>query len=105
MNKLSSFFQNRDLGIPFAPVFWGFCAALAEVVGGALLVAGYATRVAALFLFVTMVVATIMLVQAGKPFPAVSNPLHMVFVFLALIFLGGGRFAVGGTGGGDSENR
>src|SRR5687768_1181925 len=46
-----------NLGINFAPAFWGFLAAFAEAIGGLLVVLGLFFRPACFLLFITMVVA------------------------------------------------
>jgi len=39
--------QMGNLGIIFAPIFWGFCAVLSKCIGGICLVLGLGTRIAA----------------------------------------------------------
>lgn len=82
-------------GITFAPVFWGLMAALAEALGGALLILGLLVRPAAFFLLVTMIVATTMLAGGDNGFSRVAHPLSLAIVFLALLVTGGGRYALG----------
>ena len=54
-----------NLGIGFAPVFWGFMAAFAELVGGACLILGFMPRIACGLLFITMAVATVFHLKKG----------------------------------------
>lgn len=84
------------LGVPvFAPTFWGFMAAFAEFFGGIALVLGLFHRPAAFLLLCTMVVATAMHVGNGDPFGSkTSRPIEMGIVFIALIILGPGRYAL-----------
>jgi putative oxidoreductase len=82
-------------GITFAPLFWGLMAALAEAVGGALLILGLCVRPAAFFLLVTMVVACAMLIDGGQGFSRAAHPLALAVVFLSLLVAGGGRYALG----------
>jgi putative oxidoreductase len=82
------------LGISFAPVFWGFMAALAEFGGGILLIFGLFTRPVAALMFFTMVMATLVHVTQGDPINAIMNPLKGLVVFAALIISGAGRFSV-----------
>ena len=93
-----------NLGVDFAPVFWGLMAALAEFGGGALLIAGLFHRAAAAMMAFTMLVAVVMHATAGDPFiPKVSYPLELCIVFVALFLAGPGRFSldrkfIGGAG-------
>jgi len=78
-----------NLGITFAPVFWGFMAAITEFVGGIFLMLGFFHRLTALLLTITMFVATVMHISAGDPFmPAVANPIKMGIVFIGLFLMG-----------------
>ncbi len=82
-------------GVRFAPVVWGFLAMAAELFGGALLALGLLVRPAAAMLCFTMVTATAMLYAGGAPFQHYAHPLGLAVVFAALLFLGGGRLALG----------
>lgn len=84
--------QMALLGITFFPVFWGFLAALTETLGGLLLLIGFYTRVAAFFLFGVMLVATLYHLESGHGFAKTSHAAELGIVFLALIFLGSGKF-------------
>jgi putative oxidoreductase len=84
------------VGLGFAPTFWGFMAALSEALGGLLLTLGLLVRPAALLLLVTMIVATVFLLnQPETGYSGWSHPLKMAVVFLGLLFTGGGRYALG----------
>jgi len=83
-----------NLGITFAPTFWGFMAALSEFGGGILLILGILHRPVAALLFFTMVVATVMHVQMDDPFRVYSHALGMAVVFLGLFFTGAGRYTL-----------
>lgn len=88
------------LGVHFAPLFWGFLAALAEVMGGFMVLAGFLFRPAAAALAFTMLVACIsqwhgMDASAGKTFEAtVLQPLSYMGVFLGLLFAGPGKMSI-----------
>ena len=84
------------LGIHFAPTFWGFMASFSEAVGGLCLVLGLFVRPAAALMAFTMLVATVLLVHNKADFAAISNPAHMIVVFLALLVSGGGKYGLGG---------
>lgn len=82
------------IGINFAPTLMGLIAALSEFVGGFLLVIGLFTRTASFFMFNTLVVATIMHLKMGDPFNKYSHALELAILFLSLIFIGAGKFAL-----------
>lgn len=82
------------IGITFAPVFWGFMAALAEFGGGLLLTLGLFTRTAAALMLFTMLLATYVHVHGGDDFAKISHPAKCVVVFLGLLLLGPGRYAI-----------
>jgi len=84
------------LGVPvFAPTFWGFLAMLAELLGGLLLAVGFLYRPAALGLLGTMIVAAAMHATAGDDFGMkTSRPIELGIVFLAMLLIGPGRYAV-----------
>jgi putative oxidoreductase len=89
-----------NLGIGFAPVFWGFMAALAESVGSLCLILGIFIRPACLLLAATMGVA--MSRHLGLPvddpragFQGASHAMELLAVYLGLLAAGPGRFAIG----------
>ena len=83
-----------DLGFPM-PSFFAWCAALAEIVGGGLLILGVMTRPAALFLGFTMFVAAFM-AKADLSFfdPGRMNPTHFLVFCVLLLLTGAGRLSV-----------
>ena len=83
-----------NLGLDFAPTFWGCMAAFAEFGGGLLLILGFLFRPACILLFITMVVAlTQHLVQADA-FGQYNNSLKSAVVFASLFFMGPGRYSL-----------
>jgi putative oxidoreductase len=84
----------RALGVDAAPAFWGACAAFAEAGGGVLLVLGLATRPAAAALAFTMLVAATDHVRDGDGFVKSSHAIEDGIAFVALVLLGGGRYAL-----------
>lgn len=82
------------VGLDFAPVAWGFLAAVAEAVGGQLLALGLFFRVACALLLGTMLMATIMHLSTGGDFQAYSHPLESAFLFLGLLLAGPGKYSV-----------
>jgi putative oxidoreductase len=81
-------------GITFAPQFWGFFAALAELAGGVALILGLAVRPASFFLLCTMIVAACMHLSAGHGILKASHAIEAGVVFLSLLCMGGGSFTV-----------
>lgn len=92
--KLGSSMGN--LGIDFAPMFWGFMAAAAEFGGGLLLIIGLFTRTSSAFLAFTMLVAAANHLSAMDPWGRVFHPIEMMVVFIGLIFLGAGKYSIDG---------
>ncbi|PTX18996.1 putative oxidoreductase [Pontibacter mucosus] len=87
--------QNMQLlGIDFMPVFWGLMAAVAEVVGGGLLVLGFLFRPACALLLITMLVATLRHVAGGDGFGGYSHSLEAAILFASLLFIGPGKYSV-----------
>lgn len=82
-----------QVGVPGPAIFWGFMAAFAEGVCGALLVLGVFTRPAALMMAFTMAVAAFVVHAAD---PLARRELALLYLSGALLFLfkGGGRFSV-----------
>lgn len=82
------------LGITFAPAFWGFMAAFAEVVGAVFIIFGLLLRPMSLLLIFTMIVALITHVTMGDPFGIYSNALKAMVVFVTLFITGPGKYSV-----------
>lgn len=85
--------QMANIGIQFIPTFWGFLAACTEFFGGIALVLGLFTRLASLLLAFVMFVAFMMHYSQGDAFGIASHPLALCFVFVGLMFAGGGSFS------------
>ena len=90
-----------SLGLP-APLFFSWAAALAEFGGGLLLLLGLLTRVAALFIAVTMLVAALLVhVPAGFPTTSVGTAYTigeytwvLIATSVSLILSGPGRYSL-----------
>ena len=82
------------LGISFAPTFWGFMASVSEFGGGILILLGLFTRTSSAFMAFTMLVAAIFHMSNLDPWNKVIYPVEMLSVFIALIFLGGGKYSL-----------
>jgi putative oxidoreductase len=82
-----------NIGITFAPMFWGLAAALSESLGGLLFAAGLFFRPVCVAMLTVMVMATIE--QFGRPMPAPEHALKNAFVFAGMFLVGPGRYVVG----------
>jgi len=85
---------TRYVGIEVFPVFFGFMASFAEVFGGIFLILGFLFRPALLLLLSTMVVAASMHLGKGEGLKVASHAIENGIVFLALLFVGPGRFSI-----------
>jgi putative oxidoreductase len=82
------------LGIDYMPVFWGFMAGFAEVVGGSLIMLGFFYRIACALLVVTMFVAALRHMTAGDGFIGYSHALEAAILFFSLLFIGPGKYSL-----------
>lgn len=83
-----------NLGITFAPVFWGFMASVTEFGGGILLILGLFTRPVSALLSFTMLVAAIQHLSKLDPWRNVIIPVELLSVFIALMFIGAGKYSL-----------
>lgn len=86
--------QMSLVGVNFWPRFWGMLAVMAEFLGGLLLALGLFTRISALLLLGTMVIALIFFIKSGQNYDTISHPLKLIFVFLAFVIAGGGTYSL-----------
>jgi len=84
----------KNFGMNAYPTFWGFMAAVAEALGGVLLMLGLAFRPACLLLLFTMVVASVMHFSKGDDLNTASHAIELGFVFLGLLFVGPGKYSI-----------
>lgn len=87
-----------NLGITFAPAFWGFMAAFAEFFCSILLMLGVFFRPAALLLAFTMLVAVLHHLNlpadnARSGWSGASHALELLAVYVGLFLAGPGRYA------------
>ena len=80
------------LGIHFAPAFWGFMAAFAELGGGVLLATGVLFRPACLLMFTTMLVAAVQHMSNGDSFVVLSHAVEAAILFFSLLLIGPGAW-------------
>lgn len=83
-----------NFGIKFTPVVWGFIASITEFGGGILILLGLFTRTAALFLSLNMFVASMQHFSMHDQWYNSVLPLELMAVFLALLFLGPGKYSL-----------
>ena len=84
-----------NLGITFAPVFWGFMAGATETLAGLLFLVGLAVRPSALvMLFVMFVAALQSLVTRGNLLGGQAHPVDFAAGALALLILGAGAYSL-----------
>jgi len=84
-----------NLGITFAPVFWGFMAGASETLAGLLFLVGLAVRPSAvLMLFVMFVAALQSVVVRGTLAGGQAHPIDFAAGALALVILGAGAYSL-----------
>lgn len=82
-----------NLGFP-APLFFAWCAALAEFVGGLLVAAGLATRYAAAVTAFSMSVAVYSHVRRDDPARQMETAILFLAAMVAAALIGGGRYSL-----------
>ena len=82
------------VGISGGHTVFGAAAVLAETVGPVLVILGFKTRLAALSIVVTMIVATALHLGQGDSWSQVSHPIETGIAFFALVIAGAGRFSI-----------
>ena len=86
--------QMANLGVTFAPLFWGICAMLAELVGGMSLTLGLGTRLLTPLMAFTMLVAITYHVKKGDSYGYISFPLSQLIIFIGLFIAGSGDYSL-----------
>lgn len=82
------------LGITLFPVFWGFMASFAEAIGGLFIIFGWYFRISNSLLLMTMAVAALQHLAKGQGLGRASHAVELGIVFLALIFMGPGKYVM-----------
>jgi putative oxidoreductase len=85
-----------NIGVGFAPSFWGFMASASEFGGGLLILLGLFTRSASAFMAFTMFVAMMTHLSRMDPWGTVFHPIELLTVFIALLFIGPGKYSLDG---------
>lgn len=83
-----------NVGIKFAPAFWGFTGAFTEAIGGLLFALGFLHRPISLMLVGMMGVAMLMHITQGDGFAGYSHALELMIVFIAMFISGPGKYSV-----------
>ncbi len=81
-----------SIGVDFWHSFWGFVAALSEFGGGIILISGFAFRTGLVFLFSTMVFASLYHITTGSGSP--YHAIESAFVFVGLFLTGPGKYTL-----------
>ncbi|HYV91787.1 MAG TPA: DoxX family protein [Chitinophagales bacterium] len=82
------------IGITFLPVFWGFCAAVAEFAGGICVAIGILFRPACALVVITMLIAFIGNFGGDSSFGDWSEPAELGVAFLAMLIMGPGKYSL-----------
>jgi putative oxidoreductase len=84
-----------NVGITFAPAFWGFMAAITQFVGGLSLMLGLFVRPVCVFLIPTMWIAALQtFVTRGNIFGSQAHAFEMSIAYMAILFLGAGKYSL-----------
>jgi putative oxidoreductase len=82
------------IGITGFPAFWGFMAAISLFFGGMFVVVGLGTRICAVFIVLTFLVAAAERFDAGKGLAGAAHALELAIVFAVIVLLGPGRYSI-----------
>lgn len=83
--------EMGHFGVDFGAAFWGLTASLIELIGGALLIAGYYTRCAAFFMFLLPAAAAAAHVIQGDVYPGYCAHAGAAVVLFSMAFMGAGK--------------
>ena len=84
----------EDIGISFAPVFWGFMAAFAEFFGAIMIGVGFCTRLGAFLLGFTMLVAFYGHIHGGDGFGDASHSFDLMMISIFFLITGAGKYSL-----------
>jgi len=84
----------ENFGISFFPTFWGFMASFAEFFGGLALVLGVLFQPTCFLLAVTMITSATHHLARGDSFGKASHAIEAAILFIALFFIGEGRYTI-----------
>ncbi|RCH55718.1 DoxX family protein [Mucilaginibacter hurinus] len=86
--------STKYIGFTFLPMVFGLLAALAETLGGFLILVGLAFRPACLILTINLIVAAASHLGRGEGLMGAAHPIELAVVFLGLAFVGPGKYSV-----------
>lgn len=86
--------STRYIGITFLPMMWGLLAALAETVGGLLVILGLAFRPVSAVLVINLIVAAAFHFGKGGDLGDAAHAIEDAVVFAGLFFIGPGKYSV-----------
>lgn len=86
--------QMSLIGVTFVPLFWGLCAALTELVGGACIILGLGMHIVPLIAMFQMVMALIYHFSQNDEFTVYSHALDLFIIFTALWVAGPGVYSL-----------
>lgn len=84
----------KVVGIHFAPVVWGFLAAVTETFGGLLLMIGLLFRPVCILLVINLIVAALVHFSKGDGLFGAAHAIEDGIIFLGLIFIGPGLYSI-----------
>lgn len=84
----------KNIGVDIYPTMWGLFAALAEVGGGGLLLAGLLFKPATIILIFTMIVAAKHHLALGDGLSGASHAIELGIVLFSLLITGPGKFSI-----------
>jgi len=82
------------IGITVIPVFWGFCAAVSEFVGGICIAVGVLFRPACALIIFVMLIAVLNNIGGKNTFYDWDHAAEFGIAFLAMFLMGPGRFSL-----------
>jgi putative oxidoreductase len=83
-----------NFGLSFLPAFWGFMAGIAEFGGGLAIMSGFLFIPGCILLVIDLIVASSYHFHAGQGLGGASHAIEDGIVFLSLLFIGPGRYAL-----------
>ena len=83
-----------NIGLSFAPTFWGFMAGLAEFGGGLAIMSGFLFTPGCALLIINLIVASSTHFQHGQGLAGASHAIEDGIVFISFLFIGPGRYAL-----------
>lgn len=97
MEKWEKLGSSMDvIGIHWAPMLWGFLAAITESVGGLFMLLGLFFRPTMFFLLFTMCIATAKHITGGDTIMDASHAIELGVLCLSLFIIGPGRYSIDG---------